>query len=83
MSHGRPSLADVWWQFELLSIDLRGQSTPRQRCKFCGSNVVDLIDQLKGHLTKCADFPANLKESLDLTTSKIQKNNLISLSNLD
>ncbi|GBC01322.1 hypothetical protein RclHR1_04140007 [Rhizophagus clarus] len=70
MSRGRPSLADVWQQFEPFSIGLHGRYTFCQRCKFCGSNVVDLIDQLKEHLIKCADFPANLKESLDLTTSK-------------
>ncbi|GBC07875.1 hypothetical protein RclHR1_07750002 [Rhizophagus clarus] len=82
MSRGRPSLADVRQQFEPLSIDLRGRSTPRQRCRFCGSDVVDLIDRLKEHLIKCVDFPANLKESLDLTTSKFRKNNLQSLDQL-
>ncbi|GES99673.1 zinc finger BED domain-containing protein 1-like [Rhizophagus clarus] len=51
-------------------------------CKFCGSDVVDLIDRLKEHLIKCVDFPANLKESLDLTTSKFRKNNLQSLDQL-
>ncbi|GES89275.1 uncharacterized protein LOC103309162 [Rhizophagus clarus] len=52
MSRERPSLADVRQQFEPLSIDLRDQSTPRQRCRFCGSDVVDLIDRLKEHLIK-------------------------------
>ena len=48
----------------------------RQKCKFCGKDVVGLIDRLKEHLIKCEYFPADFKEPLDLTTSKIRKTNV-------
>ena len=27
-----------------------GRKTPRQKCNYCGSDIVDLIDRLKDHL---------------------------------
>ena len=51
MSRGRPASEDIRKHFEKVTeVDGRGRKTPRQKCNYCGSDIVDLIDRLKDHL---------------------------------
>jgi hypothetical protein len=75
MSRGRPASEDIRKHFEKVTeVDGRGRKTPRQKCNYCGSDIVDLIDRLKDHLMKCESLPEDLKDSLSYIKSKNQTN---------
>ena len=75
MSHGRPPSEDIRKHFEKVTeVDEHGWKTPRQKCSYCGNDIVNLIDRLKDHLVKCKSLPEDLKDSLSFISSKNQTN---------
>ena len=38
---------------KVTEVDGRGRKTPRQKCNYCGNDIIDLIGRLKDHLMKC------------------------------
>ncbi|CAG8843553.1 31206_t:CDS:1, partial [Racocetra persica] len=81
MPHGRPSFKDVCLQFiKVTGTDKHGQKTPRQMCIHCEEDIIDINDRLKDHLMKCKNRLQDIKDLLNFTTSKYQKN--ISITDL-
>src|SRR5256885_16456791 len=78
MSRGRPPSGDIRKHFEKVTeVDGR-RKTPRQKCNYCGNDIVDLIDRLKDHLVKCKSLPEDLKDSLSLIIIKSKNQTNIS-----
>ena len=51
MSRGRPPSEDIRKHFEKVTeVD---EHSRRQKCSYCGNDIVNLIDRLKDHLAKC------------------------------
>ena len=74
MSRGRPPSGDIRKHFEKVTeIDER-RKTPRQKCNYCGNDVVDSLDRLKDHLMKCKSLPEDLKDFLSSIKPKNKTN---------
>ncbi|CAB4487340.1 unnamed protein product [Rhizophagus irregularis] len=59
--HKTPS-EDVRKHFEKATeVDGRDRKTPRQKCNYCGNDIIDLIDRLKDHSIECKSLPEDLK----------------------
>ncbi|CAB4390760.1 unnamed protein product [Rhizophagus irregularis] len=53
---------DVRKHFEKATeVDGRDRKTPRQKCNYCGNDIIDLIDRLKDHSIECKSLPEDLK----------------------